>query len=63
MRVGNDCALLLHIRSHVRSHIRSHIHSHIVDVVVDKKCGEAVVRGAHVFAPGVLAVNKGGALL
>ena len=29
------------------------------EVVVTRKAGEAVLRGAHVFAPGVLAVSKG----
>lgn len=29
------------------------------EVVVTRKAGEAIIRGAHVYAPGVLAMSKG----
>lgn len=45
----------------VSNRSKSRIVSHIfeTEVIVDAVCGTAVLRGAHVFAPGVLGISKG----
>lgn len=33
--------------------------SHFVDIVCGRECGQSVLRGAHVYAPGVLGISLG----
>ncbi|EFC42604.1 predicted protein [Naegleria gruberi] len=40
------------------STIRVNTYHYKKDIVVDRKCGEAVLRGADVFAPGILGISK-----